>query len=131
MFLLGFGIAWMAGLTPFHEKITPDTTSLELLFPFVVAGIGIGLGVAQWGVLRGKVRGAGWWIPITVAGWALAGLTGGVVFMTTLDALAIFLLPPAASTLALWLLLDVLPGAGSLAHAPRTSVPDSDRHRPA
>ncbi len=46
MFLLGFGIAWMAGLTPFHEKITPDTTSLELLFPFVVAGIGIGLGVA-------------------------------------------------------------------------------------
>ena len=46
MFLLGFGIAWMAGLTPFHEALTPDTSSLDLLFPFIVAGVGIGLGVA-------------------------------------------------------------------------------------
>lgn len=46
MFLLGFGIAWMAGLTPFHDELSPDTSALDLLFPFVVAGVGIGLGVA-------------------------------------------------------------------------------------
>ena len=86
--------------------------------------VGITLGVAQWVVLRDKVRGAGWWIPITVAGWALAGFTGGVELSTPLDALAIVLLPPAATTLALWLLLDILPGAGSLARATRTSVHD-------
>jgi EmrB/QacA subfamily drug resistance transporter len=46
MFILAFGLAWMAGLVPGNEKITPATTSLDLLFPFVLAGIGIGLSVA-------------------------------------------------------------------------------------
>ncbi|HET6495126.1 MAG TPA: DHA2 family efflux MFS transporter permease subunit [Thermoleophilia bacterium] len=46
MLLLAFGIAWMAGLTPWHERLTPDTTPMMLLFPFIIAGIGIGLAVA-------------------------------------------------------------------------------------
>jgi EmrB/QacA subfamily drug resistance transporter len=46
MLLLAFGIAWMAGLTPWHEQLTPDTTPMMLLFPFIVAGIGIGFAVA-------------------------------------------------------------------------------------
>ncbi len=46
MFLLAFGIAWMAGLTPWHDELTPDTTAMDLLFPFLVAGVGIGFAVA-------------------------------------------------------------------------------------
>jgi len=46
MFLLAFGIAWMAGLTPLQDQVSPATTSASLLLPFIVAGAGIGLGVA-------------------------------------------------------------------------------------
>jgi len=46
MFLLAFGIGWMAGLTPWQEKLTPETSASSLIVPFIIAGIGIGLGVA-------------------------------------------------------------------------------------
>lgn len=46
MFCLAFGIAWMAGLTPWHDQLRPDTATGALIFPFVLAGIGIGLAVA-------------------------------------------------------------------------------------
>jgi len=46
MFLLAFGLAWMAGLVPGVAGISPSTTSLSLLAPFLLAGIGIGLAVA-------------------------------------------------------------------------------------
>lgn len=46
MFLLALGLAWMAGLVPGIHKISPDTTPLSLLAPFLISGIGIGLAVA-------------------------------------------------------------------------------------
>jgi EmrB/QacA subfamily drug resistance transporter len=46
MFVLAFGLGWMAGLVPGVAKISPGTTSLSLLVPFLLAGIGIGLAVA-------------------------------------------------------------------------------------
>jgi len=46
MGLLAFGIAWMAGLTPWHEALRPDTPSSSLLFPFILSGVGIGFAVA-------------------------------------------------------------------------------------
>ncbi len=46
MFLLAAGLAWMAGLLPGIEKISPDTTPMSLLVPFLISGIGIGLAVA-------------------------------------------------------------------------------------
>ena len=46
MFILAFGLGWMAGLVPGVEKISPDTTSLSLLVPFLLSGVGIGLAVA-------------------------------------------------------------------------------------
>ena len=46
MFLLAFGLAWMAGLIPGVEKIHPATTSGSLLVPFLISGIGIGFAVA-------------------------------------------------------------------------------------
>ena len=46
MFLLALGLGWMAGLVPGIAKISPDTTPLSLLVPFLISGIGIGLAVA-------------------------------------------------------------------------------------
>jgi len=46
MFILALGLGWMAGLVPGVDKISPSTTSLSLLAPFLIAGIGIGLAVA-------------------------------------------------------------------------------------
>ncbi len=46
MFLLAIGLAWMAGLIPGLEKISPDTTSASLILPFVISGVGIGFAVA-------------------------------------------------------------------------------------
>lgn len=46
MFLLATGLAWMAGLLPGIEKIAPDTSPADLVAPFVLSGIGIGLAIA-------------------------------------------------------------------------------------
>jgi EmrB/QacA subfamily drug resistance transporter len=46
MFLLAFGLAWMAGLVPGVAKISPATTSMSLLVPFLFSGVGIGFAVA-------------------------------------------------------------------------------------
>jgi EmrB/QacA subfamily drug resistance transporter len=46
MFMLALGLAWMAGLLPGIAAISPDTTPLSLLVPFLISGIGIGLAVA-------------------------------------------------------------------------------------
>jgi EmrB/QacA subfamily drug resistance transporter len=46
LFLLAFGIAWMAGLLPWTEPLAPDTTAAALMAPFVLSGIGIGLSIA-------------------------------------------------------------------------------------
>jgi EmrB/QacA subfamily drug resistance transporter len=46
MFFLAFGLAWMAGLVPGIAKISPATTPMSLLVPFLISGIGIGLAVA-------------------------------------------------------------------------------------
>jgi EmrB/QacA subfamily drug resistance transporter len=46
MFILAFGLAWMAGLVPGAAKISPATTSASLLAPFLISGIGIGFAVA-------------------------------------------------------------------------------------
>ncbi len=46
LFPLAFGITWMAGLTPWHEELRPDTAASSLVFPFIFSGIGIGLAIA-------------------------------------------------------------------------------------
>jgi len=39
--------------------------------------LGAGLGAMQWIVVRGRLEGAGWWAPATVAGWGIAGAVIG------------------------------------------------------
>jgi len=49
MFLLAFGIGWMAGLfhlPPFVHGLQPTTSLLSLMPPFICAGLGIGMAVA-------------------------------------------------------------------------------------
>jgi EmrB/QacA subfamily drug resistance transporter len=46
MLLLAAGLAWMAGLLPGIEKIAPDTSPADLVAPFIISGIGIGLAIA-------------------------------------------------------------------------------------
>ncbi len=50
----------------------PPTSGLRLGLSTLVDGVA--LGVAQWLVLRRAVRGAGWWIPATMAPLWLFGL---------------------------------------------------------
>lgn len=97
---------------------------------------GAGLGAAQWVVVRGRLRGAGWWAPATLAGWGLAGaiigsLTGalngrlsvgahdagpvGVAITVSLSVLALGLIPATFQ----WLVLrhsSQLWGSYSLRH---------------
>jgi hypothetical protein len=40
---------------------------------------GAAIGTAQWLVIRGEMRRAGWWIPGTCAGWTLAGMVAGIL----------------------------------------------------
>ena len=46
MLLMSFGIAIMAGLMPWQDAISPSTTALSLILPFVICGFGIGLAIA-------------------------------------------------------------------------------------
>jgi hypothetical protein len=40
---------------------------------------GAAIGTAQWLVIRGELRRAGWWMPATSGGWALAGAVAGIL----------------------------------------------------
>jgi hypothetical protein len=67
----------------------------------VVVLIGGCIGLAQWLVLRQRVRHAARWILASVLGWGMAGLVRG-------DMIWNLLLPATAASIALWLLLDKL-----------------------
>ncbi len=77
---------------------------------FMGLEFGIALGVLQWLVLRNRVYQAGWWIPITLAGWVLAfALTGAVylsgMYIEPMDMLFAFLVPVAVAGAGMaWLL---------------------------
>ncbi len=70
-------------------------------------------GVPQWFVLRQHVRRASLWILAIVLGWGAVFLVSDGTISTTLDVIAIMLLPPAAASITLWLLLDKLPSSES------------------
>ncbi len=71
---------------------------------------GLAIGIAQWLFLRGRVRRAGWWVLISVAGWLLAVVATGAAYLSGLyvepfDMLSAFLFPAGVSGAGLvWLL---------------------------
>jgi hypothetical protein len=76
----------------------------------LVLGLGSTLGILQWLTLRGRVPQAGWWIIISLAGWALAIALPGVLYLTGLyvepfDLVAALLMPAAVTGAGMvWLL---------------------------
>lgn len=95
-------IAPLAALLP---AVDGDTIWYAI---FTMALYGGSIGLTQWLVLRRRVRHAGWWILASVLGWGIAGLIAGNTLTSLLDALPIGLLPPIATSIAWWLLLDRL-----------------------
>jgi hypothetical protein len=112
-------------------RLIPDTMFTALVadsMGFVVLAIvlvGGSIGLAQWLVLHQRVRHATWWILANVLGWGVAGLVGGGTISNLLDVLAFGLLPPIATGVAVWLLLDRLPQReGSGRDTPLSNVLD-------
>jgi hypothetical protein len=71
---------------------------------------GTSMGLAQWWVLRQRVRHAAWWIPASVLGWLVVGWGAEVLSNEmVIPAVGILLVPSIATSITLWLLLDRLP----------------------
>lgn len=86
---LGRFIASALGIDPYSVL----AVAIQLI---LVGGF---LGAAQWLVLRNHIPNAVWWIPASMAGWGLVGITGALGVFTTL------VYPAVATGLALYLLL--------------------------
>jgi hypothetical protein len=73
------------------------------------------MGLTQWLVLRQRVRHAAWWILANVLGWGLLSWGGASLSnQMIIPIVGILLVPSIATSIALWLLLDLLPrGDGS------------------
>ena len=72
--------------------------------------IGGSMGLAQWLVLRQRVRHAAWWILANVLGWGVVGWGAATLSnQMVIPAVGIMLVPGIATSIALWLLLDRLP----------------------
>jgi hypothetical protein len=48
--------------------------------------LGIAGGIAQWRLLRRRVRRAGWWVPASGLGYAVGGAAGVAAVMLVADA---------------------------------------------
>ena len=112
MLMLAFGLAWMAGLVPGVAKISPATTPLSLLVPFVCSGIGIGLAVA----------------PVTSAGMATAprdriGNASGVL-STTRQVGSLMGIAVLGAVLQNRITANVTAGIGSI-----QGLPEAIRHK--
>jgi hypothetical protein len=81
------------------------------------------MGLAQWLVLRRRVRHAAWWIPANVLGWGVVGWgAASLSSQMLIPVVGIVLVPGIATSIALWFLLDQSPlreGSG------RNSPPNS------
>jgi hypothetical protein len=66
----GVGIFYAAALFGFSTSYE----SLAALFGWIaiVALAGLVTGILQWAVLKRRVSRAGWWVPVSTAGWVLS-----------------------------------------------------------
>jgi hypothetical protein len=96
---------WLLGVLlivlPGWLNWTDGPFSLDLTFIL----IGLGIGLAQWLLLRQRLSQAGWWIGANVVGWGLSALiTDNTVEQFQLFALG--LLPACITAAVLALLLN-------------------------
>lgn len=120
----GIPIAWLlaaplAMLFLFLSRLSgapsPLSSNMATMLGFVT-GLGLTSAAIQWFLLRRQLPHAGWWIPLTLAGWFAAGLlifTLDRLFRLWLQApLTGFVLLGATVGIAQWLLLrQLLPHA--------------------
>jgi len=101
---LGWSLAFIGGSLLYRASYTTlDVNSIGVVALRIVL-VGGAIGLAQWLVLRRRVRYAAWWILANVLGW------GALIVGETFSSLLAFLMMPAiATSFALWLLLDKLP----------------------
>ena len=75
-FVLRWSLANLAGILLVFVLFVPMQAASEdqpIFKGLAGAAIGLGLGLAQWMVLRGYLKNAGWWIVATGIGFALGG----------------------------------------------------------
>jgi hypothetical protein len=71
----------------------------------VLVSVGGATGLAQWLVLRRRVRRAGWWILASALGCGLVRLAAGEAFTSLLEQLMVGVVPGIVTAMALWWLL--------------------------
>ncbi len=76
------GIARAMGQS--HYGVAAASTAEAMLLAARTAGAalavwGAAVGLAQWLVIRGRLKRVGWWAPATSAGWASAGVVAGIL----------------------------------------------------
>lgn len=98
--------ALLAAVAPPIDMTAPWATVISVVV------FGGAMGLAQWLILRGRVRHASWWILASVLGWGLAILLTGGPISSTQDVVVIALLPPVVASIAWWLLFHQ--GSGEL-----------------
>jgi len=74
---VGWAISWAAVVS--GAIVPPEAGVIASLLAGALFGATVGL--AQWFVLRRLVYMAGWWVPVSIVGWAFAltGILGGTV----------------------------------------------------
>lgn len=104
--LLGWLLPFVIGFV-FTTFLAPDNNTFVIMLGLFLIGATIAL--PQWWMLRQRVSHASWWIIAVGFGWWLVGLLNLVTSEPFAVLLAIGLIPPIATGIACWLLLDWLP----------------------
>jgi tRNA A-37 threonylcarbamoyl transferase component Bud32 len=76
----GVGSYLVVELLPERFVALVNATSFTVVSAVWEAGVGAVVGVAQWVVLRRRIRRAGWWVLASTVGWAVFGIGYAMVF---------------------------------------------------
>jgi hypothetical protein len=101
----GWFLAWLGLVISFSSLAAADMGPSVGYTLIAGAVLGALMGIAQWQILRTQVLHAGWWIPINILGFGVAGAIFGNM-SGPLDILAIFMIPHIGTGVVLWLLLE-------------------------
>ena len=75
----GWALGWWVAPSVGELVIWPIAEAVDIALAEIVGGavswgiLGLALGVGQWLLLQRHIRKAGWWVPASVTGWAVAG----------------------------------------------------------
>ena len=112
--IAGTTLGWLLGLIAdrvlyrtLYGTLDVSAIWFETLMTALAGGA---MGLAQWLVLRQRVRHAAWWILANVLSWGVVGWGAATLSnQMVIPAVGIVLVPGIATSIALWLLLDRLP----------------------